>query len=125
MSKAARKPKTKDVKESVRVSRRGEFTALDAKKHGVGGLIRGKIRWRKQDKRARSAEGYAVVFFPRIHGIGKACIYMFGLDYSLSRSPEAAISKFMDRIAGSETWVKMSKAGHRVRKVRVIDLGDA
>lgn len=114
------------LKEAVRVTRRSEFQALDPKKHGVGGFLKGtKIRDRKQDRRAIPGEGYAVIFFPRIHGIGKAAVHTFGLDKSLSRSPEAAISKFMDSIARSETWKSLSRAGHRVRKVRIVDLGDA
>lgn len=115
--------------EAVRVSRRkefkDEFTPLDPKKHGMAGLIRGKMKPRKQDRRASPGEGYAVIFFPRYTRLGKAAVHFFGVERSLSNSPEAAISKFMDGIAKSETWQGMSKAGHRVRKVRITDLGDA
>lgn len=111
--------------EAVRVSRKCEWSALDQKKHGIGGVINGPIKERKQDRRALPAEGYIVVFFPRIKGIGKARVDCFGFDYSWSASPEAALSKFMDRIHRSDKWEQYYLAGHRVRKVRVIDLGDA
>lgn len=113
----------KDVPESKRTSRK--FTELDPRKHGVGGLLIGGVKPRKQDRRALAGEGYAVVFFPKYTKLGKAHLHFFGIDRSFSRSPEAAISKFMDGIARSETWKQMARAGHRVRKVKIIDLGDA
>lgn len=110
--------------EKDRVDRKIEWVGLDPKKHGVGGVIKGPLRYRKQDKRARSDTGYAVVFFPRIKGIGRAHIHMYVRE-TLSYSPEAAISRFMDKIARSDTWATYFKAGHRVRKLKVLDLGDA
>lgn len=113
-----------DQPEKKRVSREIEWTPLDPKKHGVGGVVRGPLRYRKQDRRASGDSGYAVVFFPRIKGIGRAHIHLYVRE-TLSYSPEAAVSKFMDQIARSETWAAYYKAGHRVRQIRLTDLGDA
>ena len=88
------------------------------------GIVLRKPRMRKQDKRAKSCEMYTVVFFPKITGIGTAQVSFYGLE-TLSQSPEAAKAKFMDRIAKSETWKTYAHAGHRVRRVKVLDLGDA
>ncbi len=117
------KPKP-DVPEKKRIARRREWAWLDPKKHGIGGAVPAPLRYRKQDRRAIGDTGYAVVFFPRIHGIGKAALHMY-LRETLSHSPEAAVSKFMDRIARSETWKTYYTAGHRVRKIKLVDLGDA
>ena len=92
---------------------------------GPGGVLRRKPRMRKQDKRAQSAEMYAVVFFPKITGIGKAMIWPNDIAQTLANTPETAIARFMDKIAKSETWETYHDAGHRVRKVKVMDLGDA
>lgn len=113
-----------EVPEKKRSSRKIEWVALDWKKHGVGGAVRGPLKYREQDKRATSDAGYAVVFFPRIKGIGRAHLHMY-LRETLSHSPQAAVTKFMDRIARSETWATYFKAGHRVRKIKLTDLGDA
>lgn len=98
---------------------------LNQKKHGVGGVTFTNPKPRKQDRRAISSEGYAVIFFPKVYGIGKADVDMFGLDRSLSSSPEAARVKFLDGLAKGERWSSYEKAGHRVRKVRIMDMGDA
>lgn len=110
--------------EKERVSRKIEWVGLDPKKHGIGGVVKGPLRYRKQDKKATGEVGYAVVFFPRIKGIGRAHLGL-RLRETLSFSPEAAISKFMDRIARSETWETYYKAGNKVRKIKLTDLGDA
>lgn len=101
------------------------FSTLDPKKHGVGGVVRGKIYNRKQDKRATTGEFYAVVFFPRIRGIGRASIDVWQVFGTLSNSPAAAKAKFMDGIRQGEKWATYARAGHRIRKVRITDLGDA
>jgi hypothetical protein len=101
------------------------FSALDNKKHGVGGLIRGKIKYRAQDKRAEPGEFYAVVFFPRIHGIGNASLRFISHMETLSQSPAAAKAKYLDRLAPGQKWADFVRAGHRIRKIRLTDLGDA
>jgi hypothetical protein len=101
-----------------------KWYAINPKKCGMGGIVNVKPLPRKQDKRFVSGEMYAVVFFPKINGIGNAQWWMDSTE-TLSRSPEAAISKFMDRIKLGEKWETYQKAGHRVRKVRIVDLGDA
>ncbi len=90
-----------------------------------GGLVLRKPRKRKQAKRAKSAEMYAVVFFPKITGIGPAHVDFYGVRTTLANSPEAAKVLFMDRIAKGEKWKRYAEAGHRVRKIKVLDLGDA
>ena len=102
-----------------------KYSVLDHKKHGVGGLIKGALRERKQDKKAKSTEMYAVVFFPKIHGIGKANMGFFSIARSIANSPEAAIAKFMDEIKRGEKWETYHDAGHRVRRVKIMDMGDA
>lgn len=94
---------------------------------GPKGLInrRQKPKERKQDNRATSCEGYAVIFFPKITGIGKANMWMWRTVETVSQTPEAAIIKFMDKIKKGEKWETYYDAGHRVRKVRLVDLGDA
>ena len=92
---------------------------------GPGGAVSRKPRMRKQDKRAKSAEFYAVVFFPKITGIGPAGICHYDINTTISLSPEAAKAKFMDRITKGQKWETYADAGHRIRKVKVLDLGDA
>ena len=92
---------------------------------GPGGIVTRKPRRRIQDKRAKSVEGYAVVFFPKITGIGKAHIGWGGIPRALAQTPEAAIVKFMDGIARNEKWPTYQHAGHRVRKIKILDMGDA
>lgn len=88
------------------------------------GLLDKKPEPRPQDKEARPAELYCVAFFPKIN-IGSADINFYSLDRTLSQSPETAVAKFMDGMAKDQKWETFSDAGHRVRKVRIIDLGDA
>ena len=66
-----------------------------------------------------------MIFFPKITGLMKASVDFYGLHKTLSQSPEAAIAKFMDSIKQGETWDTYQDAGHRVRKVKISDLGDA
>lgn len=89
------------------------------------GVLRDKPRRRAQDKRAISAYGYVVVFFPKITGIGKAEMSWCSTERTLSQTPEAAIAKKMDGIAKGEKWETYHDAGWRVRRVRLTDLGDA
>ena len=90
-----------------------------------GGVVREKPEMRQQDAEAEPVEMYAVVFFPKITGIGPAALNFYGLQGTLSNSPEAARVRFMDRMAAGQKWETFSEAGHRIRKVRVTDLGDA
>lgn len=92
---------------------------------GPGGLMLEKPGLREQDAEFEPGEFYAVVFFPKIGGLGPASAHFPSTITTLSNSPEAAIVKFMDGILQGETWETYHDAGHRVRKVRVTDLGDA
>lgn len=92
---------------------------------GVGGVVTKKPRLRKQDRRAKPGEMYAVIFFPRISSLGPAGIHFFEISGTLAQSPEAARIRFMDRIKQGESWESYHKAGHRIRRVRITDLGDA
>lgn len=107
------------------MAKKQKYYELDAKKHGVGGLITIRPTRRKQDKRALATEFYAVVFFPKINGIGKAEIDFWDLHDTLSQSPEAARVRFMDKIRQGEKWEDYANAGHRIRRVKITDLGDA
>lgn len=92
---------------------------------GPRGLVTFKPKRRKQDRRAKPIEMFAVIFFPKISGIGKATMYFYAVDGTLAQSPEAARVKFMDRIKQGEKWETYAEAGNRIRRVRLIDLGDA
>ena len=89
-----------------------------------GGVTYRKPRLRKQDRRAKSAEIYAVVFFPKITGFGPAQVNFYGIRTTLAQSPQAAKVMF-NRIAKGEKWKTYTDAGHLIRRVKVIDLGDA
>lgn len=99
--------------------------ALNAKKVGIGGVVSKRPKRRKQDKEFRPGVMYAVVFFPKITVIGDARWQGIRSCHTLSETPEGAILKFMEGIAKTETWESYKKAGHRVRKIRISDLGDA
>ncbi len=92
---------------------------------GPKGILQGEPKMREQDKSARDGEGYVVCFFPRITGIGAANLNYPGALETFSQTPEAAVMKFMDRIKRGEKWETYRDAGHRVRKVKIVDLGDA
>lgn len=102
-----------------------KFYSLDSKRHGVGGVITTKPRRRAQDKRAKAESYFAVVFFPKIEGIGRARLSYHRVLSTLSGSAEAAKMKFMDGIARGEKWETYARAGHRVRRIKLSDLGDA
>lgn len=104
---------------------RRKFWELDAKRDGVGGATYTKPKRRKQDRRAKSCEGYAVIFFPKITGLWRARVDMMSLAETFSQSPNAAKVKFLDSIAKGCTWAEYARAGHRIRKVRITDMGDA
>ena len=89
------------------------------------GVVREEPSFREQDAKAASAEAFAVVFFPKITGIGHASLDFPRTSSTLSQTREAAISKFMDGIRTGEVWKTYHDAGHRVRRVRITDLGDA
>ena len=92
---------------------------------GPGGVLFRKPRMKKQDRRAKSETMYAVVFFPKITGIGPAEVNHYGIRTTLAQTPEAAKVMFMDRIAKGEKWKTYADAGHRIRKVKIMDMGDA
>jgi hypothetical protein len=102
----------------------GKFYAL-VHPGGPKGITSRKPEMRRQDAEALPAEGYAVVFFPKLTTFGQAMMNFPRISETFSQTPEAAIVKFMDGIIKSEKWETYFDAGHRVRKVRVIDLGDA
>lgn len=100
---------------------------LDPKKHGVAGLQPHMPKPRKEDRRATSWEGYAVIFFPQYQIRMKADVGFRNTNETLSQTPEAARVKFADCIGGPDSpdkkWLTYHKAGHRVRRIRVTDLG--
>jgi hypothetical protein len=114
-----------DVAKGTRKAKATVYSTLDVKKHGVGGIISGFIREKKQDKKARATELYMVVFFPKITRLGPAQIWHSKAVDTLSQSPEAAKVKFMDHMAPGQKWRDYEQAGWRIRKVRINDLGDA
>jgi len=134
MTKQATDKIAKGLKEVVEIARgrrkparETKWYTLDPKKHGAGGITKRMPKPRKQDNRARAWEGYAVVFFPQYEIGFKATVGFHQTLDTLSQTPEAARVRFADNIGGAESpdvkWKEYHKAGHRVRKVRVIDLG--
>ena len=89
------------------------------------GIVTEEPKFKEQDAEAAPMDGYAVVFFPKITVVGNASLDYPRVKDTLSQTPEAAIAKFMDELAKSCKWETYHDAGHRVRKVRIIDLGDA
>lgn len=110
---------------SKKPAKEKKISFLDAKKHGYNGAIVGAIKFRKQDKRAKPCEMYAVVFFPRVQRIGKACIWPHAIRGALANSAATAKAIFMDGLAPGQKWATYNRAGHRIRKVRIVDCGDA
>lgn len=124
----AKKRKPSEKLKKPRASRH-KWYELDPKKHGVGGLIHLKPTPRTEDRRAKSWEGYAVIFFPQYKIGWKAQVGFNETEETLSQTAEAARIKYADRIGGAEKpdkkWKDYHRAGHRVRRVRIIDLGPA
>lgn len=106
-----------------KAAKRTRFYSLDHKKHGVGGVSTVKPTKRKQDRRALSSVRYAMVFFPKVHGIGVATL---GWDTPLVHRRETAPVVFMDGIGvrEGETLKQYEDAGWRLRKIKIVDLGD-
>lgn len=91
---------------------------------GPKGLVTREPAMREQDETAKEIDGYAVVFFPKLDVLGPAKIWFRDIQETFSQTPEAAKAKYMDGIKLGETWETYEDAGHRLRKVRVVDLGD-
>jgi len=108
---------------------RKKWYEMDPKVTWVAGLSPTKLKRRKEDRRASPWEGYAVIFFPQYNIGWKASVGFQGLSETLSQTPEAARIRFADNIGGNDhpdkKWKDFHKAGHRVRRVRIIDLGPA
>jgi hypothetical protein len=102
-----------------------KFYPLDHKKHGVGGVVMKPFKPRKQDRRAKPAEFFCVVFFPTITQIGNASLAYPRIYDTFAQTSETAKAKFLDNMAKGEKWDNYHKAGHRIRRVRISDLGDA
>jgi hypothetical protein len=102
---------------------------LDPRKHGVGGIQPHMPKPRKEDRRAKSWEGYAVVFFPQYDIGWKATVSFHSTLGTLSQTPEAARVRYADNIGGPDSpdkkWAQYHHAGHRVRRIKIIDLGPA
>ena len=98
------------------------FTELDLKKHGVGGLVKGRLRERKQDRRAKPLEMYAVAWFPKYTRLGPARLTHWQAIPSMAHTPELAIAKFLDGTPNK--WDSLYEAGWRVRRVKLSDIGD-
>ena len=108
---------------------RKKWYELDDKKHGIAGLLPHFPKPRKQDRRAIPMDAYAVIFFPRYKFGWKATIGFMNIEETISQTPEAARVRYADRIGGKESpdkkWKEYHKAGHMVRRIRIIDLGPA
>lgn len=113
---------------TVKIGKR-KWYELDPKKHGIGGITPHMPKPRKQDRRAKRMDAYAVIFFPQYKLGFRATIDFLATHETISQTPEAARVKFADRIGGpghpAQKWRDFHKAGHRVRRIRIIDLGPA
>ena len=93
---------------------------------GFTGLLTRKPRMKKgQDRRAKSLEAYVAVFFPKITGLGPATVWGHDVSARIAQTPEAAKVKYMDGLAKTETWETYADAGWRIRKIKIVDLGEA
>ena len=105
-----------------------KLSFLDPKKHGMAGAVLGKLKYRKQDRRFKPEEFFAVVFFPKVKGIGPARIYKHGITETLSHSKATAIAKYDDAhpsVRAKRSWKDSHAAGHMVRRIKIVDLGPA
>lgn len=99
-------------------------------KRGVGGVSLTKPSPVKQASRFAPECFYAVVFFPKIKGIGGPVLYKGTVAETISITKKAAIAKFMDRgnidkpKPKREIWSTYVAAGWKVRRIRITDLGD-
>lgn len=92
-----------------------------------GGVVTKEPEMREQDAEFEPSDYYAVVFFPKITGIGKAQVWFHQIAPTISCSPEAAKAKFMDRpksVKEALSWEQYEEAGWKIRKIRISDLGD-
>lgn len=100
-------------------------------KYGVGGVVLGKPVRVAQDKRAKPGHGYAAVFFPKIKQIGPACIWTRTLVETFSQTKAAAIVKYVDGVgrrkgeSKAAVWEQYHRAGWRIRKVKITDMGES
>ncbi len=90
-----------------------------------GVLTRKPWMKKKQDRRAKALEAYVAVFFPKITGIGPATIWGHNVSERIGQTPEAAKVKYMDGLAKDTTWETYADAGWCIRKIKIVDLGEA
>jgi hypothetical protein len=81
----------------------------------------------RKTKRAKPLEGYVVAFFMRPEvGKQEPIILSHVIRETLSTTPQMARLKWCDNVhQGQREWKKYQRAGHRIRKIRITDLGDA
>ena len=91
---------------------------------GISGVTFKPPKMRPQHKRAKPVKGYAVVFFPKVSTLPTTEIWGRDIRETFAATPNAAKVKFMDRLSKSCKWKQYHEAGHRIRKVKIIDLGD-
>ena len=84
----------------------------------------GDFEYREQDAEFPAEEMYCVVFFPRVAGMPTA-VSPYMLQSTAASTPEKAKMLFVGGLGGDAGWDEYAEAGWKVRKVRVIDLGDA
>ena len=82
------------------------------------------FEYREQDAEFPAEEMYCVVFFPRVSGMPTA-VSPYMLQSTAASTPEKAKMLFVGGLGGDAGWDEYAEAGWKVRKVRVIDLGDA
>lgn len=92
-------------------------------KRGISGVFTSPPRLRKQDGRARPLVMFACVFFPRLKQLPPASIYGHDVNHRMAHSAKAAILKFMDGKPKTDTWAQYVRAGWKVRRVKLIDMG--
>lgn len=85
----------------------------------------GDWEYREQEKEFPPEEMYCVVFFPRVSGMPTVVIYPYMLQSTAASTPEKAKMLFVGGLGGDAGWDQYAEAGWKVRKVRVVDLGDA
>lgn len=83
----------------------------------------------KNKRRAKPLEGYVVAFYmnPEV-GLKEPLILAHTLRETFSRTPEMAKKRWLDDVHEGDkpkTWNKYNRCGQRIRKVKIIDMGDA
>ena len=79
----------------------------------------------KRAARARPVEAYCAIFMPVDHRWKDLRIRHYDMLCTLSFSPAVAKARFLDRLPPGEKWIGYARAGWRIRRIAIKDMGGA